>query len=365
MTTTKSLVPAVAIHPGEHLLDELEARKISQLEFAKMIGYQKSQLNEVIKRKRGINADLALLLQSALGIEASYWLNLQKNYELDLAKIEAKNQARLEALELWRMLSEMIPVSFFKQNNCLSGDPVNDIPVIKSIYGISHLEQLATINTIPALRHFRRSEKQQSDKSNLIAWFKLCEYKARQIIVNEFNHGVQDNLIKDLNAILYQNNNTLYKIERRLAEAGIKLVTQERGEKMPVDGVTFWSNGNPTIGLSLRYKRIDWLAFTLFHELGHVFLHLVNNNQAIIIDVDKEDPDYKRSKEEVEADEFAQNHLINRSEWDTFFKSYSYGDKPIIEFSEKLQINPGIVLGRICHTSGNYKERTKINRNIQ
>ncbi len=67
----KDLTAGYATHPGEMLLDELGARNISQADFAKQIGYQKSQLNEIINGKRGINADLALLLEGALKIDAN------------------------------------------------------------------------------------------------------------------------------------------------------------------------------------------------------------------------------------------------------------------------------------------------------
>ena len=363
-TAEKSLIPAVAIHPGEHLCDELDARGVSQTDFAKMIGYQKSQLNEVIKGKRGINAELALLLQSALGIEATFWLNLQKNYELDSAKIESKDRSRLEALELWSIINESIPVSFFKKNGILSGDPILDIPTIKEVYDIDNFEQLAVINASPTFAHFRKSDKQVIDRTQVVAWFKLCEFKAKGLVVNEFNQAVKTELIKSLTEIFYKNQNTITALEATLAEAGIKLILQEKGEKMPIDGVSFWSNGNPAIGLSLRYKRIDWLAFTLFHELGHVFCHLVNNNQAVMIDLDNEDPDYKKSKEEMEANEFAQNYLIDPQAWNTFYQDYSYGDSKILSFSQSQKIHPGIILGRLCHMNGNFNMRTKVDKAI-
>lgn len=364
-TAEKSLTPAVAIHPGEHLSDELDARGISQIEFAKMIGYQKSQLNEVIKGKRGINADLALLLQSALGIDAGFWLNLQKNYELDLARIEAKNRTRLEALELWTMVKECIPVGFFKKAGVIAGDPIEDIPKIKEVYGIRHFDDLAALNASEAFGRFRKSEKLHLEKSHLIAWFKLCEYKAKDIAVNEFDHTHRTDLLNDLNTIFVENKNVLNKVERRLTEAGIKFIVQEKGEKMPVDGVAFWSNGNPAIALSLRFSRLDRLAFTLFHELGHVFLHLVNNNQAILIDIDKDDPDYKNGKEEVEADSFAREHLINQDAWKRFYATYTLGDAKILAFAKAEGVNPAIVLGRICHERGNYKIRSGIDRTLR
>src|SRR5690606_25316712 len=361
---SKTLTPALAIHPGEHLQDELEARGISQQEFAKQIGYQKTQLNEIIKGKRGINADLALILEAALGIGADYWLNLQKNYELNLAKISAKNQNRLEALSLWTIIQQVTPVKFFKKQGMLSGDPVEDIPVIKGIYGISNLEEMAAVVANERFAHFRRSEKQVSEKRSIIGWYKLCEFRASKINVVEFNQSVCTSLISDLNQIFYENENTLLRVKSVLNEAGIKLVIQERGESMPIDGVSFWSGGRPAIGITLRYKRLDWLAFTLFHELGHVFCHLVNNSDAVIIDLENTDYEYKKTKEEIQADEFARNSMIAPDLWEAFSSKERIADKHILEFSERAKIHPSIILGRRCFETNNYKVRTKIDRKI-
>ncbi len=86
MIDIQNLVPKTPTHPGEILADELEARNITQKDFAKKIGMQKSQLNEIIKGKRSFNADLAVLLEDTLDVSATYWLNAQQGYDLDLAR---------------------------------------------------------------------------------------------------------------------------------------------------------------------------------------------------------------------------------------------------------------------------------------
>lgn len=91
------LTPAVAIHPGELLLDELKALGITQVDFAKKIGMEKSQLNEVIKGKRSINAELAVMIEGVLGISDQYWMNLQSTYEIDLIKVDQRHQSRIAA----------------------------------------------------------------------------------------------------------------------------------------------------------------------------------------------------------------------------------------------------------------------------
>jgi len=71
MIDIQNLVPEIPTHPGEILADELEARSITQKDFAGQIGMQKSQLNEIIKGKRSVNAELAILLEDTLHVPAT------------------------------------------------------------------------------------------------------------------------------------------------------------------------------------------------------------------------------------------------------------------------------------------------------
>lgn len=93
-----NLTPFEPTHPGELIKDELEARNISQVSFAEQIGVKPSLLNEIIKGKRGVNTEFALLLEAALGIPASMWLNMQSDYNMQVAKSDASFMKRLEAI---------------------------------------------------------------------------------------------------------------------------------------------------------------------------------------------------------------------------------------------------------------------------
>jgi len=88
--------PYKSTHPGEVLLDELKARDIRQKEFAAEIGMQPTMLNEVIKGKRSVTADIALLLEKALNIPADFWLQFQNQYELDQARISDTNKIQVD-----------------------------------------------------------------------------------------------------------------------------------------------------------------------------------------------------------------------------------------------------------------------------
>lgn len=365
-TNVNSLTPGELIYPGEYLLDELEAKGISQKEFALLIGMQPTQLNEIIKGKgkRAINAETALLIEKALGISAEYWLNIQKNYELDIAKINKKNQQRLEALEVWNMIKDNISVGFYKKQGIICGDPLIDIPTVKEIYNIANFEQLAQINANPNYARFKLSNALQVDKTNLIGWVKLVEYKANQYNVVPFDLNKKNSLVDELKNVFFKNKDVKIKVKEILNNYGIKIVYQEKGEKTPVDGISFWSEGNPAVGMSLRYNRIDNFAFTLFHELGHIFLHLPNNNKVEFIDLFDLKDDYSQSPEELEANTFAQDVLIDRPIWDEFFNNASHSDTSIKQFAKKVKTHPAIVKGRISHSTGIYNTRTKIKFDI-
>lgn len=74
-----------AIHPGEHIADELEELKMSAAQLAKELGIPANRISEIVRGRRGITADTALRLSQWLGTTPDYWMNLQKNYELRLA----------------------------------------------------------------------------------------------------------------------------------------------------------------------------------------------------------------------------------------------------------------------------------------
>lgn len=368
MTTTKKLTPAIATHPGTILADEIEANGYSQIDFAKMIDYKRSQLNEIIKGKRNINAELALLLEKTLGIDADYWMEAQKNYDLDKARIEAKNKQQLEAIEIWKVAKEFVPIAFFKKEKVISGNPVIDNQVIRDIYTVSNLDELASMRVQPVFTRFKKSTKLRSDVVNIMGWVKLVQYKAKEVIVPPFNQENQEQLISDLRTILLKNKNVLIKVQTTLHEYGIKLIYQTKGEKTPVDGVSFWSEGNPAIGMTLRHNRLDNFAFTLFHELGHIYEHLINNNNAEFIDLDvkNEEEEYKNSTEEKQADTFAQNGLINKEDWEQFSKNlyFNNNDESIKAFAKRIKINPCIVRGRVCFELNDFKSYTTISNEI-
>jgi antitoxin HigA-1 len=86
----KEIHTATLLHPGEVLAEELEARAISQKAFAGLVNMRPPHFNELLKGKRHISAILALKLEQQLGIEADFWMRLQIDYDLKMARKQLK-----------------------------------------------------------------------------------------------------------------------------------------------------------------------------------------------------------------------------------------------------------------------------------
>ena len=76
----------IAIHPGEHLAEELEALDMSAAAFARQLKVPTNRITEIINGQRAITGDTALRLAHFFGTSAEFWLNLQSLYDLRLAK---------------------------------------------------------------------------------------------------------------------------------------------------------------------------------------------------------------------------------------------------------------------------------------
>ena len=78
-----------AIHPGEHLAEELEALDMSAAELARQLKVPTNRITGILNGQRAITGDTALRLAHFFGTTAEFWLNLQSLYELRLAEGKA------------------------------------------------------------------------------------------------------------------------------------------------------------------------------------------------------------------------------------------------------------------------------------
>ena len=93
-----NLTPFEPTHPGELIKDELEANNLTQVKLAENLGVSPSLINEIIKGKRGVNTEMALMIEAALNIPADLLLNLQSDYNMQVAKSDVSFMKRLSSI---------------------------------------------------------------------------------------------------------------------------------------------------------------------------------------------------------------------------------------------------------------------------
>jgi len=79
-------MPVTAIHPGEHLAEELMELGMSAAELARQLDVPTNRITEILNGRRAITGDTALRLAHFFGTTAEFWLNLQSLYEIRLAE---------------------------------------------------------------------------------------------------------------------------------------------------------------------------------------------------------------------------------------------------------------------------------------
>ena len=85
-----------AIHPGEHLAEQLEALGISAAELGRSLQVPGNRISQIVSGQRNITGDTALRLGHFFGTSPQFWLNLQATYDLRVA--ETKTGATIKRL---------------------------------------------------------------------------------------------------------------------------------------------------------------------------------------------------------------------------------------------------------------------------
>jgi antitoxin HigA-1 len=75
-----------AIHPGEHLAEQVKELGMSAAELGRRLKVPTNRITGILNGQRAITGDSALRLAHFFGTSAEFWLNLQKLYELRLAE---------------------------------------------------------------------------------------------------------------------------------------------------------------------------------------------------------------------------------------------------------------------------------------
>ncbi len=83
----QEFLPLYAVPPGETLEELLSDRQITQTELAMRMGRPLKTINEIVQGKAAITSDTAFQLERVLGVSASFWTDLERQYREDQDRV--------------------------------------------------------------------------------------------------------------------------------------------------------------------------------------------------------------------------------------------------------------------------------------
>lgn len=341
--TTIGLSRDLIIHPGETLDEIIKDREMSQKELAIRTGVTEKHINTVIKACKPISVAFAKKLEYALGIDSSFWINLQSNYDRELLEFSELNQISQEESKILKPLKAIVDymeaIGIIDKNT----NDQNRILHLRKILAVSNLSAIPDI-TYNAAYRAQIASNVNVDVYVLFAWQRLCEILTSQITIkDQLDTGKLLAKVPEIKKLMFLSAELIEEaLTEIFAECGIAFRIVKHFTGAPVHGfIKISDNDRMILCMTIRKGSADVFWFTLFHEIGHI----ING------DIKQKFIDFDTVKNEIEqkADLFANKILINFDDYRTFVKNNDFTLNSIRKFAKTQNVQSYIVIGRLQH----------------
>ncbi|MEV4320627.1 HigA family addiction module antitoxin [Microbispora rosea] len=291
--------PAEAFPVGEHLLEELEARGWTQVEFAEILGRPAQFVSEIISGKKEITRESAAQISAALGSSPEYWLRYQDQYHLWRQAQDENTRRQLDEVRLRARLNELAPLAVLRKRGVITATTIQG-----QADQLCQLLEIEDIHDQPRLpMAARRSNVGEQVSPTQLTWLACVRRQAEQQHVSRYSADRLRALAEQLSREV-RVPSAFADLPARFAGAGVRLVHVEAFPSSKIDGASFDMDGTPVIGLSGRGHRLDKVLFTLLHEVAHIVL----NHIADEVILDEDNP--RGRDREQRANELATNWAL-------------------------------------------------------
>src|SRR5690554_1846808 len=327
--------------PGDTIQEHIDAIGMSQAELAERLGRSKEKLNELIKGKAPITKETATKLEYVLGVPASFWLNLERQYQDELLEIE-----QMEELEQHKEWVSGFPLPRMKKLGIIPEirNKSHLAGILLKFFRVATPQQWSSIYVGSSLA-FKIELRHTAEPQAISVWLRLGELQAEHIKVAAFDKKELRNQLDAFKEIAFNHSEDwLEQLQALCASCGVALVYTPCIAKAPIYGATRWIKNNsiPLLQITDRQKDYNAFWFTFFHELAHILYH--GKKEIFIEGIDSISPDKEK---EAEADAFASRILLSEKERNELFQYFDYDTELIMELSKKFKKHPGIIVAQI------------------
>lgn len=327
--------------PGDSIQEHIDTIGMSQAELAERLGRSVPKLNELIKGKAPITKETATKLEYVLGVPASFWLNLERQYQDELLEIE-----QMEELEQCKEWVSRFPLPAMKKLGIIpdTRDKTEIAGSLLKYFRVASPVQWSDIYVGSSLA-FKIELRHTAEPQAISVWLRLGELQAEHIKVAAFDKKELRNQLDAFKEIAFNHSEDwLEQLQALCASCGVALVYTPCIAKAPIYGATRWIKNNsvPLLQITDRQKDYNAFWFTFFHELAHILYH--GKKEIFIEGIDSITPDKEK---EDEADAFASRMLLSEKERNELFQYPDYDIELVLHLSKKFKKHPGIIVAQI------------------
>lgn len=331
--------PDYTVHPGVILEKTLLARGMKKVNFARLVGLTDKTVSQIINGSAPITPTSALQFERVLDVSSAVWNNLESQYRLYQARL--KDRKELQENINWANkfpISELIHIGLIKKHK----SEVDSLSEVLNFFGVGSINSWK--NSIKHLKvAYRKSPSFKSAPESVLTWLRIGELQSDIIDTAPYNKDIFMNGLLQIRGLTRKPPKIFSQSMVELCRvAGVSLVFVPELKNTHLSGASKWlTPSKGLIMLSLRHKKDDHFWFSFFHEAAHILKH---SKKGRYIDGIK-----SGSTEELEADDFASEFLIPNVQYDMFIKEGIFTSREITKFAEKINIAPGILVGRLQH----------------
>ena len=341
---TRPFTPDWVSPPGDTIADLLEERQWTQQQLAQYLECNNKYISQLIEGKASIDETIALKLAQVLGSTAQFWLNRETDYRSELVRLQEEEKR----LQKWINWLEKLPVKELMNQGAITKcrmDATNKPSLVRELlyfFDISSPEQWSN-NYKEMAVSFRRTHQEKSDTGAISSWIRLGEIEAEEIDCPEYSKEKFEKAVREIRTLtMLQVKDFIPQIQQLCREAGVVFILVPSISKAHISGMARWLNTNKAlIQISDYGKRNDRFWFTFFHESAHILLH---SKQDIFLD-EFDGEESLESEQERQANQWAREFLIPNQHSNKLDQLKS--KESVIDFSKRLGIHPGIVVGRL------------------
>lgn len=330
--------PDYVLPPGDHLLEWLESRTMTQAELARRIDLSTKHVNQIVKGGAGLTPEVAIALENVTNIPARFWMRLEADYRAHAAeRLEEEELANdVEVLRSFP-IKEMLKRGYWEE----APNPVGQLRALLRFFAVANTAALEQVVLRPAA--LRKSKAFEANAAALAAWLRRTELLAYEVQTTSFDADRCSAALPELRSLTRVKGIEWVKpLQERCAQIGIAIVIERELPGCRINGATRWlAPDKAMVALSLRHRRHDIVWFTFFHELAHLLRH---SRRRTFVDAEgmgvPEDL-------ERDADRFASRLLIP-PEYEGQLAELRTADE-VQDFAAQIDVGPSIVVGRMQH----------------